>query len=101
MLFQITHTHAPETCPAVHAEHSATLRRCYEALRVSGEVKVVGAFASPLDHVFHFTVEAAELASVVRAMAPLNAIGTAKTEPVMRLEDLISLVAQEGATEQA
>ena len=98
MLLQITHTHSPETCPAVHAEHRVTLRRCYEALRESGEVKVVGAFASPLDHVFHFTVEAADLASVVRAMAPLNAIGTAKTEPVIPLDDLISLVSSEGST---
>jgi hypothetical protein len=92
MLFQITHTHGPERCPAIHGERGETLREVWRLLQTSAEVRVLSAYASPLDHVFFFMLEASDLSSVVRAMAPLNAIGTAHTTPVMPLGDLLELV---------
>lgn len=95
MLFQITHTHTPERCPAIYAERGETLREVWRELQASSEVRVLSAYSSPLDHVFYFTLEADDLPAVVRAMAPLNAIGTARTLPVMPLGDLIDIVDQD------
>ena len=97
MLFHITHTHNHETCPAVHVDRRKTLDECWEALRTTPEIRVVEAYAAPLDHIFHITVEADDLAAVVKAMSPLNALGSAQTLPVMPLDDLLLLVG-EGAS---
>jgi hypothetical protein len=95
MIFQITHKHTPESCPAVHPEKREILTDAWRTLSTTDGIDVLGAYSSPLDHVFHVTVEADELERVVRALGALNALGTAQTSPVIPLKDLIKLVGEE------
>jgi hypothetical protein len=48
-----------------------------------------------MDHVFHITVEADDYTTVVRAMGPLNSIGTGHVTGVISLDAAMPL-AQEG-----
>ena len=93
MLFQIKHTHSHETCPAIFPDRKAQLVAWWDSLNLSTEVKVVAATAAPLDHVFNLTLEAENLEAVVRALSPLNALGTAETNPVVPIAELVSLLA--------
>lgn len=98
MLFQITHTHSHETCPAVHQSRLQDLNAWFESLKASPDVSLVGAYAAPLDHLLHITVEAPDLGAVVRALGPLNALGTAQTSPVLPLAELLS-IARDGVSQ--
>lgn len=97
MLFHITHTHSHETCPAVHADRLQEVAAWFASVKASPDVSLVGAYAAPLDHVLHITVEAPDLGAVVRSMGVLNGLGTAQTTPVLPLEELLS-IASDGVT---
>jgi hypothetical protein len=87
MLFQVVHTHGHETSALLRGA-----RKRVGCAEIRSDVTVAGAYAAPLDHVLYLTAEAGDLASVVRARAPLNALGTAVTSLVIGLDELLGLV---------
>jgi hypothetical protein len=95
MIFQITHTHNHETCPGVHSDKLSTFSEWWDGVKKNPNLKVVGGYVAPMDHVFHITVEADDYTTVVRAMGPLNSIGTGHVTGVISLDAAMPL-AQEG-----
>lgn len=96
MLFQVTHTHPHETCPAQSPEQLKRLSEWWQALKSTPGVKVLGGYVSTMEHVFHITVEADDYPALSRALGPLNTIGTGRTSPVLPLDQAFPM-AEEGA----
>ncbi|HEX5369762.1 MAG TPA: DUF3303 family protein [Dehalococcoidia bacterium] len=91
MLFHLTHTHTPETCPVRSKETLEHYRNWWMGLKNAPGVKLLSAYASPTDHTIYVAVEAEDFASVAAALGPLNTIGSGHTHPVMSLDDVISM----------
>ena len=96
MLFQVTHTHSHETCPGVFPEGLTKFSQWWDNLKKNPEVKVLGGYVAPIEHVFHITVEGDDYATVARAIGPLNSIGTGQITPVITLDQAMPL-AEQGA----
>ena len=96
MLFQITHTHTNEGCPAQSPEQLNRFSEWWQSLKTTAGVKVVAGYVSPMDHTFHITVEADDYATLARALGPLNTIGAGHTSPVLTLDQTFSM-AEAGA----
>jgi len=95
MIFQVTHTHSHETCPGVHSDKLSTFGEWWDAVKKNPNIKVLGGYVSPMDHVFHVTVEADDFNVVTRAMGPLNSIGTGHISGVITLDAALPM-AEEG-----
>ena len=91
MLFHLTHTHTPETCPVRSHETLDHYRSWWDGLNDAAGVKLISALASPTDHTIYVAVEADDFAAVAKAMGPLNTIGSGHVHPVMTLEDVIAM----------
>jgi len=63
----------------------------WHALRSNSDLKVRGAYVSPMDHTFHITIEAADYGPVARALGPLNAIGEGEITPILTLDAALPL----------
>jgi Domain of unknown function (DUF3303) len=96
MLFQVVHTHSHETCPGVFPDRLKTFSEWWAAIKANPNVKVLGGYVSPMDHVFHITLEADDFATVSRAVGPLNSIGSGRVSPVLTLDQAMPL-AESGA----
>src|SRR5689334_8583809 len=96
MLFQVTHQHTEETCPGVFPERLEQYGRWWNELKNTAGVKVIGGYVSPMDHTFHITIDADDGAVLLRALGPLNAIGTGHTVPVVSLDQSMPM-AEAGA----
>lgn len=96
MLFQVTHTHTNESCPAQSPEQTKRFNDWWQALKNTAGVQVLAGYVSPMDHTFHITVEAADYPTVARALGPLNTIGTGHTSPVLTLDQAFPM-AEAGA----
>ena len=96
MLFQVIHTHSHETCPGVFPDKLASFSQWWDGLKTNANVKVLGGYVSPMDHVFYITLEADDFATVSRAVGPLNAIGTGRISPILTLDQTMP-IAEEGA----
>ncbi len=77
MIFQVTHTHTEATCPGVFPEKPSNFGEWWQGLETNPDLKVLAGFVSPMDHVFHITLEADDFATDARALGPLNSIGLA------------------------
>ena len=86
MVFQVTHTHTNESCPAQSLEQTKRYGEWWQALKKTPGVKVVAGDVSPMDHTFHITVEAYDYPTPAKALGPLNTIGTGRTSPVLSLD---------------
>jgi hypothetical protein len=86
VLFQVTHTHSSERCPGANAELTAPYGEWWQSMKATSGVEVLSGYVSPMDHVFHITVEADDYATLARALGPLNAIGEGQTSPVLTLD---------------
>ena len=95
MIFQVTHTHNHETCPGAHPDKFTTFSEWWAGVKNNSSVKVLGGYVSPMDHVFHITLEADDFTSVTRAMGPLNSIGSGHISNVISLDAAMPL-AEEG-----
>ena len=96
MLFQVTHTHTNESCPAQSPEQIKHLGEWWQTLKNTPGVKVLAGYVSPMDHSFHITVEADDYATLARALGPLNTIGAGRTSPVLALDQAFPM-AEAGA----
>ncbi len=96
MLFQITHTHTSETCPAQSAEAIKRYGEWWQGLKSAAGVKVLAGYVSVMDHTFHITVEADDYPTLARALGPLNTIGAGHTSPVLTLDQAFPM-AEAGA----
>jgi len=96
MVFQITHTHTNEGCPAQSPEQAKRLGEWWQSLKTAQGVKVLAGHVSPMDHTFHITVEADDYATLARALGPLNTIGVGHTSPVLTLDQAFPM-AEAGA----
>ena len=96
MLFQVVHTHSHETCPGVFPDKLASYSQWWNNLKSNPNLKVLGGYVSPIDHVFHITLEADDFPTVARAIGPLNAIGSGQISPVITLDQAMPM-AEEGA----
>jgi len=96
MLFQVTHSHTNEQCPAQSPEQARRIGDWWQSLKNTPGVKVLAGYVSPMDHTFHVTVEADDYATLARALGPLNSIGSGHTSPVLTL-DQATPMAEEGA----
>jgi hypothetical protein len=95
MIFQVTHTHNHETCPGANPDKFTTFSQWWDAVKKNQNVKVLGGYVSPIDHVFHITLEADDFGAVTRAMGPLNSIGSGDISVVLTLDAAMPL-AEEG-----
>ena len=91
MLFHLTHTHTPETCPVRSRDTLDYYRKWWTGLKDAQSVKLLSAYASPTDHTIYVAVEADDFAAVARALSPLNTIGSGHTHPVLTLDDVITM----------
>jgi hypothetical protein len=96
MLFQVTHTHNEETCPGVFPDKLKTFGEWWQGLKDNPDLKVLGGYVSPMDHVFHITIEADDFAVVARALGPLNTIGSGHTTPVLTLDQAMPIAESGG-----
>jgi uncharacterized protein with GYD domain len=96
MLFQVTHTHTNESCPAQSAEQTKRYGEWWQALKNTSGIKVLAGYVAPMDHIFHITVEADDYPTLARALGPLNTIGTGRTTPVLTLDQAFPM-AETGA----
>ena len=94
MLFQITHTHTNETCPARSADETKRCGEWWASMKNTPGVKVLAGYVSPMDHVFHITVEADDYPTVARALGPLNTLGSGQTSPVLPLDQALPMAAE-------
>ena len=91
MLFHLTHTHTPETCPVQSQDALEYYRSWWTGLKQAQGVKLLSAYASPTDHTIYVAVEADDFAAVASAVGPLNTIGSGHTNPVLSIDDVISM----------
>jgi len=96
MLFQVTHNHSSEQCPAQSPEQVRRVGDWWQSLKNTAGVKVLAGYVSPMDHTFHVTVEADDYATLARALGPLNSFGAGHTSPVLTLDQAFPM-AEEGA----
>ncbi len=96
MLFQITHRHTNETCPAQGPEQMKRLGEWWEKLRNQPGVRVLAGYVSVMDHTFHITVEADDYPALAKALGPLNTLGEGQTTPVLTLDQAFPM-AESGA----
>jgi hypothetical protein len=96
MLFQVVHTHSHETCPGVFPDKQESFSRWWGNLKSNPNLKVIAGYVSPIEHVFHITIEADDFSTVTRAIGPLNSIGSGQISPVITLDQAMPL-AEEGA----
>ncbi len=96
MLFQVSHNHTSEQCPAHSPEQTRRLADWWQSLKNTPGVKVLAGYVSPMDHTFHVTVEADDYPTLARALGPLNSIGSGHTSPVLPLDQAFPM-AEEGA----
>ena len=96
MLFQVTHTHTNESCPAQSAEQAKRYAEWWQGLKNSPGVKVLAGYVATMEHTFHITVEADDYHTLARALGPLNTIGTGQTSPVLPLDQAFPM-AEAGA----
>src|SRR5205809_4739954 len=96
MLFQVTHTHSHQDCPAGSPEVLKRLGAWWQGLQTLAGVRVLAGYVSPIEHTFHITVEADDYATLARALGPLNTLGTGQTSPVLSLDQAFPL-AESGA----
>jgi hypothetical protein len=89
LLFHVHHIHTKETCPAVHPEMRERVARWWTNLKDNPDVTVVSCYVSPSDHNFYIALDAASNTAMAKAIAPLNALGTGNTSPVVSIEDML------------
>ena len=91
MLFEIVHTHNHETCPGVHSDLLERYSKWWDEVKGTAGIKLLGGYVAPIEHTFYVTLEADDYGAVVRAMGPLNAIGTGQIVPVILLDQAMPL----------
>jgi hypothetical protein len=93
MLFQVTHTHTSASCPGQSPEQVKRITDWWQAMKNTPGVKVLVGYVSPMDHVFHITVEADDYPTLARALGPLNTIGQGHTSPVLTMDQVFAMAA--------
>ncbi len=82
MLFHITHTHTPETCPYHNPEKARdTFGKILSGAEQLG-VKLVGAWVDAPAHTIYIVVEADSSQKIEELLAPAFEIGHAETRVV-------------------
>jgi hypothetical protein len=94
MLFQVIHVHSHETCPGVHSELLDRYGNWWDEVKKNSSIKLLGGYVAPAEHTFYITIEADDYSAVVRAMGPLNAIGTGNIVPMIPLDAAMPLADQ-------
>ena len=94
MLFQVTHVHTNEHCPAQSPEALKRVSDWWQAIKNNAGVKVLAGYVSPMDHTFHLTVEADDNATLARALGPLNTLGQGHTSPILTLDQAFPMAAE-------
>jgi len=96
MIFQVTHVHSYEMCPARDNTALQTSAKWWNDMKANTGIKILGGYVSPIDHTFHITVEADDFPTLSRALGPLNVMGAGHVSPVITLDQAIPM-AEEGA----
>ncbi len=82
MLFHITHTHTPETCPYHDPEKAkATFGKMMSSAEGLG-VKLIGAWVDAPAHTVYVVVDTDSVQKLEELLAPAFEIGHAETRPV-------------------
>lgn len=95
MLFQVTHTHTNEHCPGANADLTPVYNDWWQAMKATDGVHVLSGSVSPMDHVFHITVDADDYPTLARALGPLNAIGQGTTSPILSLDQAFPMASDD------
>ena len=96
MLFQVTHSHTSQMCPAQSSEAAKHASEWWQTMKKTPGVKVLAGTVSPLDHTYYITVEADDYPTLARALGPLVGIGTGLVSPVLTLDQAFPM-AEAGA----
>ena len=83
MLFHITHTHSPESCPYHNPEKA---RDTFGKVLASGKepgVNLIGAWVDAPAHTVYFVVETDSAEKIEELLAPAIEIGQAETRVVI------------------
>ncbi len=89
MLFHITHSHTPETCPYHNPEKA---RDTFGKMLSSAEqlgVELVGAWVDAPAHKAYLVVEADSTQKIEELLAPVFEMGYAETRPVQESMTLL------------
>ncbi len=90
MLFVVTHTHTPESCPVDNPTAVEKLAQ-KEHIANSG-LKVLGSYISAPEHTLFFILEAEDYAQVIRYLRPMMTIGTPRISPVETLDKALGVL---------
>ncbi len=93
MLFLVKHVHTHATCPAVHDDVSGTFGKVMsdENLANTG-VQVNAAYIDVSGHTAYIVADAPSTLALQRFLAPLLAIGSAETTPVLTAQEAMEMV---------
>lgn len=90
MLFVVTHTHTPESCPV---EDPAAVEKLVQREHIQNSgLKVLGSYISPPEHTLFLVLEADDYSQVIRYLRPMMTIGSPRVYPVETLEKAIGVV---------
>ncbi len=96
MIFQVTHTHTNEDCPARSVEKLKPTTAWWAAMKKTPGIKVLGAYVSPLAHTYYITVEADDAGVMAKAFGPLVSQGMGTVTPVISMDQAFP-IAETGA----
>ena len=94
MNFVVTHTHTPEQCPSGNTEMMKVLREVCPSTEFAERcgVKVLSSWIAGPEHIIYFILEADSYGAVVKYIAPIVRIGTARVTPVLDYAEAIGIV---------
>jgi len=84
MLFVAIHTHSPELCPA---DSSEMIKKTVDIVASEkhakkSDVKVLGSYSAPPNHMLFFILEADNYESIIEFFRPMMKMGMAEIIPV-------------------
>ena len=86
MLFVVTHTHTPETCPGGPFNPRPEWMNTIDTKAKEAGVKVVASYAAAQGHLFWFVVETDSAPALTTFCRPLEEIGNVVATPVQTME---------------
>lgn len=92
MLHVITHTHSSEEC---NPEILHRFNNLKDGLAKQLDIKILGCYIQPYEHVMFFIIDADNFSSVMRFLSPLSKFGSAKVTQVLELEEAREMLYQE------
>jgi hypothetical protein len=89
MLFHITHTHAPELCPATNpAAVKKTWKHVFDIAK-RNDVNIHGSYVDSPAHKVFLIAEADSASSIQELFVPVLTIGSAEIRPITSAQETI------------